>query len=156
MLIIVITCIIVHVVLVFYGLRSHRKFINLFKVATRRPLRGEVYNLSLSLKLRSPPKINSPTVSLTLNIPSMEASTVELESTICSVCFQAVKSNQKTKSCNVCLCWVRQRCVRLSNDEYNKLGSVNDPCFCSSCLTNIFPFNKIPNEAEFVLSSTNM
>ena len=46
-LIIVTTCIIVHDVLVFYGLRSHRKLINLFWIATRRPLRGEVYNLSL-------------------------------------------------------------------------------------------------------------
>ena len=47
MLIIVITCIIVHDVLVFYGLRSSRKLIKLFYIATRRPLR-EVYHLSLS------------------------------------------------------------------------------------------------------------
>ena len=47
MLIIVTTCIIVHDVLVFYGLRSHRKLINMFWIATRRSLRGDIYNLSL-------------------------------------------------------------------------------------------------------------
>ena len=50
MLIIVTTGIIVHDVLVFYGPRSHRKLINLFWIATRRPLRGEVYNLSLKTR----------------------------------------------------------------------------------------------------------
>ena len=48
MLIIVTTCIIVHDVLVFYCLRSHRNLINLFCIATRKLLRGEVYHLSLS------------------------------------------------------------------------------------------------------------
>ena len=48
MLIIVTTCIIVHDVLVFYGLRSPRKLNKLFYIATRKPLRGEVYNLSLT------------------------------------------------------------------------------------------------------------
>ena len=52
MLIIVITCIIIHDVLVFYGLRSHRKLINLFWIATRRPLRWEVNNLSLTWRVR--------------------------------------------------------------------------------------------------------
>ena len=46
-LIIVTTCIIVHDMLVIYGLRSYRKLINLIWIATRRPLRGDVYNLSL-------------------------------------------------------------------------------------------------------------
>ena len=47
MLIIGTICIIVHGVLIFYGLRSHRKLINLLRIARRKPLRGEVYNLSL-------------------------------------------------------------------------------------------------------------
>ena len=46
MLIIVTTCIIVHDVLVFYGLRSQRKLINLFEIA-KKTLGGEVYNVSL-------------------------------------------------------------------------------------------------------------
>ena len=36
------------------------------------------------------------------------------------------------------------------------LISVDDPWFCSPCITNILHYNKILNEAEFMLSSTNL
>lgn len=83
----------------------------------------------------------------------MEATTYE--SRICSVCHHTVKSNQKAIFCNVCLCWVHQRCAKLSNVEYGQLSTNTDPWFCSPCLENIFPFNKLTQESDFILFTSN-
>ena len=75
MLIIITTYIIVHDVLVFYGFRSHRKLINLFWIATRRPLREELYNLSLTYPIKSN-ECNSSYVSHNIvSIKSLETRT---------------------------------------------------------------------------------
>ena len=62
----------------------------------------------------------------------------ELQFKLCNICFKVVKCNQKGIWCDHCLCWIHHKCARLTNKEFENLGSNNKSWFCGSCLKTSF------------------
>ena len=71
----------------------------------------------------------------------------------CCICCRIVRSNKNEILCNVCLCWIRVKCVRLSQAEFDSL-SIWWPFVLRSLLQSSFPLTGIANDAAFTLTST--
>lgn len=69
----------------------------------------------------------------------------------CNVCGKNVSDNQKGIYCDAHGGWLHLRCTSLSVVDYGTLSSTKDDWFCSKCATEIFPFNNIESDAEFLM-----
>ena len=69
--------------------------------------------------------------------------------------FAMVTSVIKTLAaqCDNCQSWVHMKCNKLNHIDYKYLQGSNDPWYCLSCCSNIFPFGTQTNK-DFISSIT--
>ena len=74
---------------------------------------------------------------------------------LCSVCTKTVKNNQHAIFCDVCLTWSYLNYMHLSKADYGVLSNSSDPWFCPPCLSDMFPFNSIQDDVDYLSSLYN-
>jgi len=70
----------------------------------------------------------------------------------CGICQRLVKDGQRAIMCAVCARWTHLNCTALTDIDFRNLttSSSKNPWFCTYCLENIFPFNAIVEDFEFM------
>ena len=68
----------------------------------------------------------------------------------CSVCSISVRNNPKSIYCDNCSNWTHLKCTKLSNNYFIFFTNNNEHWFCSTCLSNIFPFNSLVDYFDFL------
>ena len=68
----------------------------------------------------------------------------------CSVCSISVCNNQKSIYVDNCLNWTHLKCTKLSNNDLISLTNNNERWFCSTCFSNIFPFNALVDDFDYL------
>jgi len=61
----------------------------------------------------------------------------------CSSCDKNVNNNHKALQCDICNQWIHLRCNYLDLTEYNRLKKCSLDWFCTNCLKEILPFQKL-------------
>jgi hypothetical protein len=64
----------------------------------------------------------------------------------CKICSKIVRKNQKAMYCVGCKTWVHLKCTIFNNDDYKHATD----WFCTFCLSDIFPFNSIVDDLDFL------
>ena len=62
------------------------------------------------------------------------------------ICKNNVTSFDQAIQCDLCDSWVRIECNDLNYIAYKFLRNSNDPWFCISCCSKIFPVNTLKNK----------
>ena len=68
----------------------------------------------------------------------------------CLICTKPFPLHSKKIKCCVCLGKYHLNCISLSNENISYIQDNLQTWFCSMCITEIFPFNNIEDEVEFV------
>ena len=68
----------------------------------------------------------------------------------CPVCNRKILIHSKTVKCLVCASKVHIRCITLNFEEQNDIAEKSDLWYCTSCISEIFPFNTIENDTLFL------
>ena len=63
----------------------------------------------------------------------------------CKICKYKVTNSDQAISCDLCASWVDIKCNELNQIDYKFLHNPNDPWFCISCCSDIFPFDTVKN-----------
>ena len=58
----------------------------------------------------------------------------------CKICRLNVKKNAKAIQCDLCKYWVHIECNHLDYIDYKYFQGSNDPWFCATCCSAVFPF----------------
>ena len=72
----------------------------------------------------------------------------------CKICHLNVNNKDSAAQCDICQSWVHIKCNRLNHIDYKYLQGSNEPWYCLSCCSNIFPFGTLANRG-FIPSTTN-
>ena len=64
----------------------------------------------------------------------------------CKICENDVIDCDQSIQCNLSNFWVHIKCNNLTYIDYKFLQKSNDPWFCISCCSDIFPFNSLKNK----------
>ena len=72
---------------------------------------------------------------------------------LCKMCHVNVGDIESAAQCDICRPWVHTKCNKLNHIDYKYLQGSNDPWYCLSCCSNIFPFGTQTNK-EFISSIT--
>ena len=64
----------------------------------------------------------------------------------CKICENNVTNCDQAIQCDLCDSWVHIKCNDLNYIDYKFLQNSNDPWFCISCCSKIFPFNTVKNK----------
>ena len=64
----------------------------------------------------------------------------------CKICENNVTYCDQAIQCDLCDSWVHIKCNDLNYIDYKFLQNSNDPWFCISCCSKIFPFNSVKNK----------
>ena len=67
----------------------------------------------------------------------------------CPVCESNVLSHSKVKCCSVCKMEYHFNCISLNREERGRLNQETN-WYCPQCIEQIFPFNHIVEESEFL------
>ena len=62
------------------------------------------------------------------------------------ICENNVTNCDQTIQCDPCDSWVHIKCNDLNYIDYKFLQNSNDPWFCISCCSEIFPFSTVKNK----------
>ena len=68
----------------------------------------------------------------------------------CPVCNRKILIHSKTVKCLVCASKVHIKCITLNFEEQNDIAEKSDLWYCTSCISEIFPFNTIENDTLFL------
>ena len=68
----------------------------------------------------------------------------------CLICTKPFLSHSKKVKCCVCLGKYHLNCISLSNENISYIQDNEQTWFCSMCITEIFPFNNIEDEVDFL------
>ena len=68
----------------------------------------------------------------------------------CLICKKLFLSHSKKVKCCLCLGRYHLNCISLSSDIINYIQDNEQTWYCSLCITEIFPFNNIEDDIEFV------
>ena len=71
--------------------------------------------------------------------------------TKCPICESNVLSHSKVKCCSVCKMEHHFNCISLHREERGRLNQETN-WYCPQCIEQIFPFNHIVEESEFLLA----
>ena len=71
----------------------------------------------------------------------------------CKICHVNVNNKDSAAQCDICQSWVHMKCNNLNHIHYKYLQVSNDPWYCLSCCSNIFPFGTQTNK-DFISSIT--
>ena len=64
----------------------------------------------------------------------------------CKICKNNVTNSDQAIQCDLCDSWVHIKCNDLNFIDYKFLQNSNDPWFCISCCSEIFPFSTVKNK----------
>ena len=64
----------------------------------------------------------------------------------CKICKNNVTNSDQAIQCDLCDSWVHIKCNDLNYIDYKFLQNSNDPWFCISCCSEIFPFSTVKNK----------
>ena len=64
----------------------------------------------------------------------------------CKICENNVTYCNEAMQCDLCDSWVHIKCNDLNYIDYKFLQNSNDPWFCISRCSEIFPFNTVKNK----------
>ena len=64
----------------------------------------------------------------------------------CKICNKNVNDNDHAIQCDICDFWVHIKCNNLNYIDYKYLQGNNDPWYCITCSSSIFPFNCLNNK----------
>ena len=64
----------------------------------------------------------------------------------CKICENNVTYYNQTMQCDLCDSWAHIKCNDLNYIDYKFLQNSNDPWFCISCCSEIFPFSVVKNK----------
>ena len=67
----------------------------------------------------------------------------------CPTCSKRVLSHAKGIQCYYCENTYHMKCISLETDYISQLKENHENWLCGSCITDIFPFNKLENEDDF-------
>lgn len=70
----------------------------------------------------------------------------------CKVCLKNICLKQKAMYCDICTTRIHLKCTVLSNNDYSTFCASSDPWYCPPCLMNIFPFNYIEDDSDFLFA----
>ena len=68
----------------------------------------------------------------------------------CHICSKSILSHSKTVTCRACSMRFHLNYISLSSDEINDIKDNQQTWFCSPCIAEVFPFNHIEDDVEFV------
>ena len=71
----------------------------------------------------------------------------------CKICHVNVSNKDSVAQCDICQSYVHMKCNKLNHIDYKYLQGSNDPWYCLSCCSNIFPFGTLTNK-DFISSIT--
>jgi hypothetical protein len=74
----------------------------------------------------------------------------------CAVCSKNVTKCQKSIYCDSCQLWTHLRCTALNNTDFALLSNNADTWFCPKCLRNLFAFNSIDDDFDFLACLFNL
>ena len=57
-----------------------------------------------------------------------------------------ISNKDSAAQCNICQSWVHMKCNKLNHIDYKYLQGSNDPWYCLSCCSKIFPFGTLTNK----------
>ena len=63
----------------------------------------------------------------------------------CKMCRLNVNKNTKAIQCDLCKYWVHIQCNHLNYIDYKYFQGSNDPWFCATCSSAMFPFASLNN-----------
>ena len=72
----------------------------------------------------------------------------------CKICHENINNKDSAAQCDICQSCVHIKCNKLNRIDYKYLQGSNDPWYCLSCCSNIFPFRTLTNK-DFISSITN-
>ena len=72
----------------------------------------------------------------------------------CKICHVNVNNKDSAPQCDICQSWVHVKCNKLNHIDYKYLQGSNEPWYCLSCCSKIFPFVRLTNK-DFILFITN-
>jgi hypothetical protein len=61
-----------------------------------------------------------------------------------------VTNKHKAIFCDGCTEWIHLKCTALNNEDYIRLSADSSNWYCPVCISNIFPFNCIEDDFEFM------
>ena len=64
----------------------------------------------------------------------------------CKLCPKNVSDNDNAILCDLCQTWVHIKCNHLNYIDYKYLQGCNEPWYCLSCTTMLFPFDNLNNQ----------
>ena len=64
----------------------------------------------------------------------------------CKICHVNVSNKDSAAQCHICQSWVHMTCNKLNHIDYKYLRGSNDPWYCLSCCSKIFPFGTLTNK----------
>ena len=68
----------------------------------------------------------------------------------CSVCQKSVLDCQNDIFCESHMGWVHLKCTTFSNADYERLSISSDGWFCAKCPIDMFPFNVIDDDVDYL------
>ena len=71
----------------------------------------------------------------------------------CKICHVNVNNKDSAAQHDICQSWVHMKYNKLNHIDYKYIQGSNDPWYCHSCCSNIFPFGTQTNK-EFISSIT--
>ena len=72
----------------------------------------------------------------------------------CEICHVNVNNKDSAAQCDICQSWFHMKCNKLNHIDYKCHQGSNEPWYCLSCCSNIFPFGTLTNK-DSIPSITN-
>ena len=72
----------------------------------------------------------------------------------CKICHLNVNNKDSAAQCDISQSWVHVKCNKLNHIDYKYLQGSNEPWYCLSCCSKVFPFGTLTNK-DFLPSITN-
>ena len=74
----------------------------------------------------------------------------------CDIYHVNVNNKDSTTQCDICQSWVHVKCNKLNHTDYKYHQASNDPWYCLSCCSKMFPFGTITNKEfiSFIITNT--
>ena len=73
----------------------------------------------------------------------------------CPVCFRYILSHSKVVICGICKYVFYLKCISLNTEEQSCITTQEHSWYCTSCITEIFPFNFIEDDKIFLAEINN-
>ena len=68
----------------------------------------------------------------------------------CLTCKKRVLASQKSMYCNICNSWQHLKYSQIDCVEYNRISSINEDWYCTSCLSDALPFINIVDDIDYM------